>query len=112
MRVTVHLLLFEQLPVGPQRQQGPAIPVHVVLQIKNTREAGPRRFVFLPRPIRILRAHEVFDATDQRRTMWITKSAKPHHRPGCLRSRAWALAFEHRIVVSIATLAPATIFVL
>src|SRR5439155_15089305 len=85
------------------------VAVHVVLEIKHARETSAGRLVLRPRAVRVLRAGQEFDAAADAGAVGVTERAQTHHRPGGLRGGAWTLAFENRIVVSVAALAPATV---
>src|SRR5581483_3752534 len=55
---------------------------------------------------------EILDAELDARTMGVVESAQAHYGPRGLRCGARSLAFEHGIVVGVATLAPAAVLVL
>ena len=50
------LLFFEELFVGAEGQQGPAVSIHVVFQIKHAGKTGAGGFVLGPRAVRVLHA--------------------------------------------------------
>src|SRR6185369_10422878 len=92
--------------------QGPAIPVHIVLQVEDFWKAGAGDFVFGPGAIRVLGAGKVIDAAADAGTIGIVEGAEAHDRPRCLGGGAVTLAFKNRIVVGIAALTPTAIVVL
>src|SRR4051812_8010340 len=108
----IPFLRRKQVAVGGESKQRPTVPIHVVFQIKDFREASAGDLVLGPTAVAILRAGEILEATNYARTAGVAKGAEAHYSPSGLRSGAWSLAFEHWIVVSVAAFTPAAIGVL
>src|SRR5579859_6512980 len=106
--LAVHLRLCggKDFAISRQRQQRPAVTVHVVLQIENLWEPCPGSFVFRPGTVLVLLLNEEFYSALDAGPRGIIERAQTHHRPRSLRSGTGPLAFENRIVISIATLTP------
>ena len=103
---------FADLPVGAEREQRPGVAIHVVFQVKHFRKTGAGRLVLGPRAVEILRAAEILDAAFEDGIFGIVERAQTHDGPRGLRRGAGALPFENRVVVGVATFAPAAVFAL
>src|SRR5262249_12604894 len=88
------------------------IPIHVVFEIKYLWEAGSRSLVFGPGAIRVLRSNKVLDTALHAWPEGLVKGAETHDGPGGLGGSAGTLTFKDRVIVSIATFAPAAVFML
>ena len=94
------------------RAKSGQVPIHVVFQVKDLRETGAGGFVFGPGTVGVLGVNKILDAATKGFGVGVAEGAEGHHRPGGLGSGARPLAFEDRIVVSVAAFAPAAIGVL
>src|ERR1019366_7061564 len=102
-------LLATDLGVCGQRQQREILPVHVVHQVKHSRKsrAGVERLI--PGTVAALRLQQIGDTVLQRIVARVIGGEQSHHRPRCLRRRAWTNSLGVGIVVGIASLAPSAI---
>src|SRR5438045_9759837 len=93
--------------VSGEGKQREVLPVHVVLQIEDTRETSAGNLRFVPGAVGSLRRKQVTQATLNARPIEIATRTDAHDRPRRLRGRARTAAFRRRIVVGRAGLAPA-----
>src|SRR6267378_1291372 len=82
--------VVEKLSVSRQREKGPGVPIHVVLEVKHFWESSAGRFKLGPRAVGILSAREIFDAAADAVAVRIIQGAQAHERPRRLRSGAGA----------------------
>src|SRR5262249_1797598 len=101
--------LRQKFAVSGHREQRPAIAVHVVLEIEDFWETCAGCFEFRPGAIRVLCPDQVINTTLDAFAIGIAEGTEAHDGPCGLRGRAGAPSFEHRVIVGIATLAPATV---
>src|SRR5215471_3274730 len=63
--------LCKEIPVTRHREQRPAVPVHVVLEVKHFGKTGPGGLVLGPGTVRVLRPNKVLNPALQGRSMRI-----------------------------------------
>ena len=103
---------FEDFAVRGEREQRPGVAIDVVFQVENLRETGAGGFLLGPGAVGVLRADQILDAAFERGIVRVAERTQAHDGPGGLRRGAWPAALENRVVVSVATLAPAAVLVL
>src|SRR5688500_16768228 len=103
------VLLAHHFLVSGEGKEGPAIPIHVVFEVENFREAGAGGFEFGPTTVAVVSADEVIDAADEAGAIGIAEGAESHDGPRGLGGGAGTLALENGIVVGVAAFAPTAI---
>src|SRR4029453_8619055 len=98
--------------VGGEREQREILPIHIVLQVEDTRETSPGDLRFVPRTGWLLRRKEITQPALHTWPIEIATSANSHDSPGSLRSGAVAFSFGGRIFVGGTSFSPTAIVVL
>src|SRR6202011_4789281 len=100
------------LRVSREREQREILPVEVIHEVEDAREAGSGEIRFIPRSVFLLRAQQVGNASSDRIAAGVVHREQSQDRPGSLRGSTRAHPSGAGIVIRTAGLAPSAIGIL
>src|SRR5579859_2986543 len=106
------LHILQQVAIPRERVQRKIIPVKVIFQIKDARETGARKLLFVPGTIGILLLEQVPHGVGHCRIVFVGRGQKANQAPCGLRRSAGALPLYLWIVVRRDRFAEAAVVVL